>query len=53
MNVLNLLLFVGAACVIGFVGWSIRSRLNRKHSRPVEVVDPDLDQTCELNYRPE
>ena len=46
-------LYAGAAIGAGCIAWSIRLARRAKLPQPIEVVDPDLDQTCELNYRPE
>lgn len=39
---------VGVACCI----WSIRIFTQHKSRLPEPFHDPDLDQTCELNYDP-
>ena len=46
-------LYAGAAIGAGCIGWSAHLSRRSKLRPPIEVVDPDLDQTCELNYRPE
>lgn len=46
-------LYGGAVIAAGCIGWSIHLARRAKVRPPIEVVDPDLDQTCELNYRPE
>jgi len=42
-------LVIGAACC----GWSLRIFLQRSARDPQIETDPGLDQTCELNYRPD
>lgn len=40
---------MGLACCI----WSIRIFMRRSLRRPAANIDSGLDQTCELNYKPE
>ena len=42
---------LGAGVVSCF--WGLRVALHRRTRREAIIDDPDLDQTCELNYRPE
>jgi hypothetical protein len=42
---------LGAGVVSCF--WSLRVALHRRTRREAIADDPELDQTCELNYRPE
>ena len=50
---LAIIVLVGVVVGVGCVAWTVKSARHRKQSQPVESKDPDLDQTCELNYRPE
>jgi len=45
------LVCLGAGLVSCF--WSLRVALSRRTRREAITDDPELDQTCELNYRPE
>ncbi|MDX1481036.1 MAG: hypothetical protein R3315_05130 [Woeseiaceae bacterium] len=47
---------IGSACFAAGVAscvWSLRVALRRRSRDQVAYQDLDLDQTCELNYRPD
>ena len=44
-------LYLGVPVGVASCAWGIRVLMRRKIQRP--SVDPELDQTCELNYKPD
>jgi len=40
---------LGVACCL----WSVRIFMRRSLQRPAARIEPDLDQTCEFNYKPD
>ena len=52
-SLVTILIAIGAVVLVAGLFWAIRALSPR--SQPPAVIDPDadLDQTCELNYKPE
>jgi len=49
----RLYLFLAVASGAASCVWSFLLFLRRSPRRPGPDVEPDLDQTCELNYKPD
>ena len=47
----RLYLYLGIGMGLACCAWGIRILMRRKIQRP--YVEPELDQTCEMNYKPE
>ena len=52
-QVRTLFYYVGGGFGLSCIGWSAFILARREEPRPAAIIDPDLDQTCELNYRPD
>ena len=48
-----LIMLVGTGLGIAALAFFIVAARRRKARKPAVSPDPDLDQTCELNYTPE
>ncbi len=46
-------IYLGIAIGIAVAIWAIRAVKKRKSEPPVAKYDDYLDQTCELNYKPD
>lgn len=46
-------LYVGGGFGFCCLAWSLFIYWRRDLPKPKKIVDPDLDQTCELNYKPD
>jgi len=49
----RMFMYVGIGVGLACCAWSIRVLMQRKIRRPAQNQDPELDQTCELNYKPD
>ena len=54
LSTTGILVLIGIAAGIAIFAWALRSRAKQDEQAPTASHDADLvDQTCELNYRPE
>lgn len=49
----SLLVYIGIGLAVVCLIWVSRVVMTRKKHQPVVAPDDYLDQTCELNYKPE